>query len=700
MNIGATRERVQRKPVESDNIESESQKVTVLDFNQADCGRTVFEFSLPREGQVKRPLVNAVFNFDEKSKAGNYASFAVSRARQPDMFSDDELIELQELGAIPAPVMRKVAVMGHPFSAIEVTDCNKIAQVVNWLYFKHYLSREDAKGCMREVGALCQKADLAEQKELEVAYKGALMPHITSIMTECRNHRIAIFWLKTMITTLANCGLTAELGNDMLSGKEEMFEAFDTAVTVEVACKESLFVLGCYYIDPKLFEWEFRNFEGCDWEHFRQALQSGIQDYRLPNVKPQAGAAHLVVQNTIIQDVATFTPIGNAPRPLNQLHTKQETVLEQIKSSAYYIEGSHRQIVAKLDKTAGACLLGPIEGDNARLVLYFYNTNLELEYLRLQVTYQGIIVCGPLKIDNLDEFLLRRKFLIEDKKLQRFNIDDAKIAKEFDQISKEVFPQEYCQASLDIRVNRGGNTALAYDANRIKLFGEGYINASMVKVTDGISYICAQGPYVDAKCNSIVEFWQMVWQHNTPIILMLTELAANDKTQCSKYWPDVLAKAESYGDITVKCIDEQLRYAGGSQDHEEGLSIRVFKLSCSGHKPRYVYQLKYENWQEGQGANIKLVQRLINDTNYLRLMCGVNRPLLVHGSLGKGRTGTFVALHHILGQMQRFPKQAPDIQATVKELRKPESGRAGMVQTLAQYQFLYNFLSSNEHDKK
>ena len=34
------------------------------------------------------------------------------------------------------------------------------------------------------------------------------------------------------------------------------------------------------------------------------------------------------------------------------------------------------------------------------------------------------------------------------------------------------------------------------------------------------------------------DFWQMVWDHKAPIIVMLTKLVEADVQKCEQYWPD------------------------------------------------------------------------------------------------------------------------------------------------------------------
>lgn len=62
-------------------------------------------------------------------------------------------------------------------------------------------------------------------------------------------------------------------------------------------------------------------------------------------------------------------------------------------------------------------------------------------------------------------------------------------------------------------------------------------------------------------------------------------------------------------------------------------------------------------------------------------------PILVHCSAGIGRTGTFIVIDMILDQIKRHGLDCEiDIQRTIQRVR---SQRSGMVQTEAQYKFVY-----------
>lgn len=64
-----------------------------------------------------------------------------------------------------------------------------------------------------------------------------------------------------------------------------------------------------------------------------------------------------------------------------------------------------------------------------------------------------------------------------------------------------------------------------------------YINASHVRVDVGTSvcdYIVCQGPLPE----TTDAFWEMIWQENVSVIVMLTLDVEAMKVKCHRYWPD------------------------------------------------------------------------------------------------------------------------------------------------------------------
>ena len=66
------------------------------------------------------------------------------------------------------------------------------------------------------------------------------------------------------------------------------------------------------------------------------------------------------------------------------------------------------------------------------------------------------------------------------------------------------------------------------DRNRVRLHGmPDYINASRIRLNDEIFYIATQAPMK----NTINDFWNMVWEQNIEVIVMLLQLSEIEDVQ-------------------------------------------------------------------------------------------------------------------------------------------------------------------------
>ena len=74
---------------------------------------------------------------------------------------------------------------------------------------------------------------------------------------------------------------------------------------------------------------------------------------------------------------------------------------------------------------------------------------------------------------------------------------------------------------------------------------DSYINAnyinSTIKVNDA-AFIATQGPLPQTKEN----FWRMILQENTKLIINLTKTKEHGKIKCDKYWPSEVGESLTF----------------------------------------------------------------------------------------------------------------------------------------------------------
>ncbi|KAJ3597475.1 hypothetical protein NHX12_000998, partial [Muraenolepis orangiensis] len=215
--------------------------------------------------------------------------------------------------------------------------------------------------------------------------------------------------------------------------------------------------------------------------------------------------------------------------------------------------------------------------------------------------------------------------------------------------------------------------------------GSDYINANYVKNTlrpdDKKVFIASQG----CLATTVNDFWQMVWQEKTRIIVMTTRLVEKGRNKCVLYWPDVDGTKE-VGPYMVTCI---------SVTEATDYIVRVLELSLSNKsQPRRIWHYQYLSWPDhGVPGEPGGVLSFLAQVNAKQEKFDDAGPMIIHCSAGIGRTGTFVVIDMILHTIEtRGVETDIDIQKCIQMVREQ---RSGMVQTEAQYKFIYLAISDH-----
>uniref|UniRef100_A0A8B9YVL5 protein-tyrosine-phosphatase n=1 Tax=Bos mutus grunniens TaxID=30521 RepID=A0A8B9YVL5_BOSMU len=200
-----------------------------------------------------------------------------------------------------------------------------------------------------------------------------------------------------------------------------------------------------------------------------------------------------------------------------------------------------------------------------------------------------------------------------------------------------------------------------------------YINANYIRGYDGQdkAYIATQGPMP----NTVSDFWEMVWQEEAPLIVMLTQLREG-KEKCVHYWP---TEEETYGPFHIRVQDVRER---------PEYTVRTLTIQHQEQR-RALKHILFSAWPDHQtpesaGPLLRLVAE-VEDGPETGARSG---PIVVHCSAGIGRTGCFIATR--IGCQQLKARGEVDILGIVCQLRLD---RGGMIQTAEQYQFLHHTLA-------
>ncbi|XP_066302281.1 receptor-type tyrosine-protein phosphatase N2-like isoform X3 [Branchiostoma lanceolatum] len=230
----------------------------------------------------------------------------------------------------------------------------------------------------------------------------------------------------------------------------------------------------------------------------------------------------------------------------------------------------------------------------------------------------------------------------------------------------------------------GGNAAknrvsdaVPYDHSRVVLNDSlnigtaDYINASTITDHDprNHAYIATQGPLESTVC----DFWQMVWEQGSVVIVMLCSLQEAGSEQCCQYWPE--EGNSLYHIYEVHLVSEHIWC--------EDFLVRSFYLkNIQTGETRTVTQFHFLSWpQGGIPATPKALLEFRRKVN--KCYRGKSCPIVVHCSDGCGRTGTYCLVDMVLNRMTKGAKEI-DIAATLEHIRDQ---RPNMVKSKDQFEF-------------
>jgi protein-tyrosine phosphatase len=249
-------------------------------------------------------------------------------------------------------------------------------------------------------------------------------------------------------------------------------------------------------------------------------------------------------------------------------------------------------------------------------------------------------------------------------------------------------------------------------------------NGNTELILSETKYIATQGP----KDGHFSHFWHMVMQEtvgDVGVIVMLTTCYEGNKEKCSQYFPASMNKATIYLAINEAGEDDRMANSKGdpfydisyhdadtdsddtdnsesipeggpvkaeteespdkvtllsvTQDAAIGCEVRKMTLEIGGES-KTIYHYLFSNWPdygkpeaEDRKALLELVKQSAQRTGR------PDNPRFVHCSAGVGRTGTFIALDHLLQELENgnLIAQPVNADAVAQNGRTPTWGRSG-----------------------
>ncbi|KAK2871849.1 hypothetical protein FQN49_002760 [Arthroderma sp. PD_2] len=246
-----------------------------------------------------------------------------------------------------------------------------------------------------------------------------------------------------------------------------------------------------------------------------------------------------------------------------------------------------------------------------------------------------------------------------------------------------------------------------------------FINASPIVLkdpeTDGeYKYIASQGP----KRDRLADFWNMIYYEagEVAVLVMLTQTVESGKEKCAQYFPQDLGSptfefSSPRTDLSVDredAVSPADHFSGSvtllNMSYDESIRSHVSELELRvGSNTKTVWHFLFAGWSDygtPEGPDRDALLNLMTAT--AEKAQSFSNPRIVHCSAGVGRTGTFIALDHLLRQLRSgqllntADKSADEIFNTVNRLREQ---RMLMVYNAFQYQFIYDVLKEQTQIK-
>ncbi|KDN45612.1 hypothetical protein K437DRAFT_268393 [Tilletiaria anomala UBC 951] len=275
-------------------------------------------------------------------------------------------------------------------------------------------------------------------------------------------------------------------------------------------------------------------------------------------------------------------------------------------------------------------------------------------------------------------------------------------------------------AALERGADNRYNNIWTYEHSRVRLAhpqssddpGSDYINASFIEPARRYGsrrrFIATQAPMP----STFEAFWQVLWEQNSHVIVMLSREKEGGRVQCHDYWSQPLCgrfmKTEMIDEVKLTDRGEIIHSkpsdgsggsgckgdsggffsavdAGGTSEGEPTIVRRLLRLTNTSRpdlRPRHIVQLQYLAWpdyfvpensasllnlidladqtQHKFDQDLSMAHSPLSRSSFHKSVAATVGPMIVHCSAGVGRTGAFVVINSILDVLRRERRCAND----------------------------------------
>jgi protein-tyrosine phosphatase len=212
------------------------------------------------------------------------------------------------------------------------------------------------------------------------------------------------------------------------------------------------------------------------------------------------------------------------------------------------------------------------------------------------------------------------------------------------------------------------------------------------------------------KSGHLAHFWHMVFHEtkDVAVVVMLTQTIESGREKCAQYFPSGVESAsmelqvepndpfvtdEMHRKVNKKMLGK-ITLKEYAYDESCRSEIRRLELSM-GPQSKVVWHFLFAGWADyskPEGADREALLQLIRTTGS---KCSPDNPRVVHCSAGVGRTGTFIALDHLLHELETgglLKLTEPEMDPVFETVNQLREQRMTMVYNEMQLQFIYEVL--------